>query len=142
MKHLLSAVAIASLMFVGGCGGGGVDFGGATPDEGDSTPVSSTLISVQTPFALSDGISGDKPKVQRLGDGTLLVVYGDSPDGVGLVYDVKAAEERPARDIFIKTCKPNATKACNKIGDWSAAVNGGWQRSTYYNRDLQVSGST
>ena len=123
MKHLLSAVAIASLMFVGGCGGGGVDFGGATPDEGDSTPVSSTLISVQTPFALSDGISGDKPKVQRLGDGTLVVVYGDSPDGVGLVYDVKAAEERPARDIFIKTCKPNATKACNKIGDWSAAVN-------------------
>lgn len=97
--------------------------GDSTPDGGDSTPVALTPIAVQTPFALSDGISGDKPKIQRLGDGTLVVVYGDSPEGVGWAYDVKAAEERPARDIFVKSCKPSATKTCNQLNDWSTAVN-------------------
>ena len=82
-----------------------------------------TQITVQTPIAVSDGISGDKPKIQRLGDGTLVVVYGDSPAGAGLVYDVKAAAERTARDIFAKWCKPSATKTCNNLADWSAAIN-------------------
>lgn len=59
-----------------------------------------TRITVQAPFALSDGISADKPKVQRLGDGTLVVVYADSPAGAGTIYDVKAAAERTARGIF------------------------------------------
>lgn len=49
-------------------------------------------ITVNTPIAVSDGIMGDKPKLQRAGDGTLVVAYGDSPDGAGMVYDVKAAE--------------------------------------------------
>ena len=140
MKLLLYAFWIAALLFVAGCGGGG-DVGIAAldatdsspagsddgevspPDVPDSPPLPSGPITVQTPFALSDGISGDKPKIQRLGDGTLIAVYGDSPGGVGWVYDVKAAEERPARDIFVKTCKPSATKTCNQLSDWSAAVN-------------------
>jgi hypothetical protein len=88
-----------------------------------SAAYAATQITVQTPFALSDGISGDKPKLQRLGDGTLVSAYGDSPAGAGMVYDVKAAAERTARDAFVKTCKPDATKTCNKKTDWSAAVN-------------------
>jgi len=139
MKHLLYAVSIAALLLVAGCGGGNVgvtavdatDSSPADGDDGeisppdvpDSPPPPSGLITVQTPFALNDGTSGDKPKIQRLGDGTLVVVYGDSPEGVGWAYDVKAAEERPARDIFVKTCKPSATKTCNQPSDWSAAVN-------------------
>jgi len=39
------------------------------------------------------------------------------------VYDVKGDSERPARDIFVKTCKPSSTKTCNLFSDWSAPVN-------------------
>ncbi len=85
--------------------------------------VAATVITVKTPFDLSDGTMGDKPKLQRAGDGTLVSAYGDSPAGAGMVYDVKAAEERTARDLFVKTCKPDATKTCDKKEDWSAAKN-------------------
>lgn len=86
--------------------------------------VAATLITVKTPFKLSDGVMGDKPKLQRMGDGTLLTAYGDSPAGAGMVYDVKAAEERTARDIFVKTCNPKtAPNACDSLSDWSAAIN-------------------
>lgn len=69
-----------------------------------------TQISVTTPIQVSDGTNGDKPKIQRGSDGTLVVIYGDSPDGAGDVYDVKAAVERKARDVFAKSCKPDATR--------------------------------
>jgi len=36
---------------------------------------------------------------------------------------VKAAVERKARDIFVKTCKPDATTTCDNQADWSAARN-------------------
>lgn len=85
--------------------------------------VAATVITVKTPFALSDGTMGDKPKLQRLGDGTLVTAYGDSPAGAGMVYDVKADEERTARDIFVKFCKPSATKSCDAKADWSPAIN-------------------
>ena len=88
-----------------------------------SAAYAATQITVQTPIAISDGISADKPKIQRLGDGTLVVAYGDSPAGAGTIYDVKSAEERTARDIFVKTCKPAATKTCNNFADWSPAIN-------------------
>ena len=77
-----------------------------------SVACGSTVIEPGDPIALSDGGNGDKPKMQRAGDGTLIVAYGDSPAGAPLVYDVKADLERPARDIFVKTCKPSATKSC------------------------------
>src|SRR5690606_5301811 len=82
-----------------------------------------TQITINTPIAISDGGNGDKPKVQRGGDGTLVVVYGDSPAGANLVYDVKANVERKARDVFAKSCKPDATKTCDNPADWSAATN-------------------
>lgn len=80
-------------------------------------------ITINTPIAISDGGNGDKPKVQRGGDGTLVVVYGDSPAGAGDVYDVKADVERKARDVFAKSCKHDATKTCDNPADWSAATN-------------------
>jgi hypothetical protein len=82
-----------------------------------------TQISIGTPIALSDGGNGDKPKIQRAGDGTLVVVYGDSPAGAQLVYDTKGQVERPARDIFVKTCKPDASKSCDNFADWSVPKN-------------------
>jgi hypothetical protein len=82
-----------------------------------------TQLAVKAPIALSDGGLGDKPKIQRSGDGTLVVAYGDAPAGAGLVYDVKAEIERKARDVFVKTCKPGATKSCNSQADWSAPIN-------------------
>ena len=82
-----------------------------------------TQLVVQTPIGLSTGGLGDKPKIQRAGDGTLVVAYGDAPSGAELVYDVKAEVERQARDIFVKTCKPDATKSCNNQADWSAPIN-------------------
>jgi len=91
--------------------------------------IAATLITVKEPFALSDGVMGDKPKLQRAGDGTLISAYGDSPAGAGMVYDVKAAEERTARDLFVKTCKPGTTRpdavvrTCDVKADWSAAIN-------------------
>jgi hypothetical protein len=88
-----------------------------------SAAYAATQITVQTPIAVSDGVLGDKPKIQRLGDGTLVVAYGDSPAGAGTVYDVKGQEERAARDVFVKTCKPDATKTCNNFADWSAVIN-------------------
>lgn len=82
-----------------------------------------TQITINPPFALSEGTSGDKPKIQRASDGTLVVVYGDNPAGAGTVYDVKARAERLARDVFVKTCKPDAVKSCNSLADWSAPFN-------------------
>lgn len=99
---------------------------GCGSDEGGlgTVPVAAiSPITVNAPFALSDGDSGDKPKIQRGGDGTLVVVYGDAPDNARLVYDVMGQAERPARDIFVKTCKPDAAKSCDALADWSAAKN-------------------
>jgi hypothetical protein len=80
-------------------------------------------ISINTPIALSDGSLGHKPKIQRAGDGRLVAVFGDETAGAGDVYDVKADAERPARDIYVKTCKPDDVVTCNDLADWSAAVN-------------------
>jgi hypothetical protein len=80
-------------------------------------------IVVGTPIAISDGSFGDKPKIQRTGDGRLVVTYGDETAGTGDVYDVKGAVERAARDVYVKTCKPDTVVSCNDIGDWSAAIN-------------------
>ncbi|MDP2988330.1 choice-of-anchor O protein [Hydrogenophaga sp.] len=105
------------------CGGGGGDAAVAPVVP----PVIVSPLAVNTPFALSDFGSGDKPKIQRAGDGTLVVAYGDAPDNARLVYDVKAQVERPARDIYVKTCKPDLAavpaKTCDVLADWSLAKN-------------------
>ncbi len=88
------------------------------------TPIAApNEVFVEMPIKLNDGLLGDKPKIQRQGDGTLVVAYGDAPAGAGMVYDVKGQNERAARDIFVKTCKPSATKTCDLFADWSAPIN-------------------
>ncbi|NPU93732.1 MAG: hypothetical protein HPY82_17605 [Gammaproteobacteria bacterium] len=82
-----------------------------------------TVITIQPSINLSAGISGDKPKIQRMGDGRLVVVYGDNTSGAGNVYDVKADAERSARDVYVKTCMPGPTVTCNNLVDWSAPQN-------------------
>lgn len=112
------------LPFLTACGGGGGDAAVVPPVV---PPVTTSPLQVNTPFALSDFDSGDKPKIQRAGDGTLVVAYGDAPDNARLVYDVKGQVERPARDIFVKSCKPNPAavpaKTCDVLADWSIATN-------------------
>ena len=80
-------------------------------------------IQVNDPLVLSTGSHGDKPKLQRMADGSLLAFYGDSPAEAGLVYDVKAALERPARDVFVRRCTPSASVTCEQTSDWSAPQN-------------------
>jgi len=82
-----------------------------------------TVITIEPSITLSTGISGDKPKIQRMGDGRLVVVYGDNTAGAGDVYDVKAQAERPARDVYARTCMPSSTVSCNSPADWTAPVN-------------------
>lgn len=88
-----------------------------------------TRVAISPPLIVSDGISGDKPKIQRAGDGTLVVIHGDDTPGAGDVYDVKADAERPARDVYVKTCKPgtvrpdNVVRTCDALADWSTAQN-------------------
>lgn len=80
-------------------------------------------VRVNDPVVLSTGSHGDKPKLQRMADGSLLAIYGDSPAEAGLVYDVKAAVERPARDVFVRRCVPSASVSCEQASDWSAPLN-------------------
>ncbi len=88
-----------------------------------------TRLTISTPFAISDGDLGDKPKIQRAGDGTLVVIYGDDTPGAGNVYDTKSDAERPARDVYVKTCKPGTVRpdtvvrTCDVPEDWSTARN-------------------
>jgi len=88
-----------------------------------------TRLTISTPFAISDGDAGDKPKIQRAGDGTLVVIYGDDTPGAGNVYDTKSDAERPARDVYVKTCKPGTVRpdtvvrTCDVPEDWSTARN-------------------
>jgi hypothetical protein len=82
-----------------------------------------TQIVVNSPLALSEGGNADKPKMQRAGNGLLIAVYGDSPAGAQDVYEVKAAVERKARDIFVRTCMPGADRSCDDASHWSAAKN-------------------
>lgn len=81
-----------------------------------------TQIQLNNEITLSEGGNGHKPKIQRASDGTLVVAYGDSPAGAQDVYDTKGDVERPARDIYVKWCKPDSTKTCDAEADWAFAT--------------------
>jgi hypothetical protein len=87
-----------------------------------------TQLSMTTPINLSAqavlaGGSASKTKLARLGNGTLISVFGDAV-GNNLVYDVKGDAERIARDIFMTRCNPlTAAGACTLQTDWSTPVN-------------------
>jgi len=86
-----------------------------------------TQLSFSTPFSLSDAQTPDlgqafKTKLVRLGNGTLISVFGDGVDSSKISYDLKADVERPARDIFIRTC-PTASVDCSAEENWSEPEN-------------------
>lgn len=81
-----------------------------------------TQIQLKPEITLSEGGNGHKPKIQRASDGTLVSAFGDSPAGVGNVYDTKGDVDRPARDIYVKYCKQSATKTCDLATDWTKAT--------------------
>lgn len=78
-------------------------------------------LSFSSPLALSAQGLAYKSKLNRLGDGTLVVAYGDTVAGAGMLYDVQAQTVRPARDIFVRTCQ-SLTTNCNVAGNWSAPL--------------------
>ena len=76
-------------------------------------------------FSLSDDQGPDmgyaaKVKINRLDSGMLVAVFGDGagPD----VYDVKGDVERPARDLFVRTCD-SAVLDCEDDTSWSSPLN-------------------
>ena len=77
----------------------------------------SIVLSDQMP----DGDLSAKIKIVRLGNGTLVVAYGDAGTEEH-VYDVKANTERPARDIFVRRCNSNSSD-CSDLASWSAPIN-------------------
>ena len=77
----------------------------------------STVLTTQVP----DGDLSAKIKIVRLGNGTLVVSYGDAGTAEH-VYDVKARTERPARDIFVTRCNAN-TSDCGDSASWSVPLN-------------------
>ena len=82
-----------------------------------SSPVS---LSSQTP----DFEQAIKPKLLRLSSGRLIAVYNDAVemDATHYVYDTKADELRPARDVFARYCESKSTD-CSLEENWTAAVN-------------------
>ncbi len=96
---------------------------GACVTDDDAATSERACVTVHEPVPLNEGTFGHKPKIQRAGNGMLVVVYGDSPEGAGMAYDVKGQKERPARDIFVRTCKVSDDKSCLELGHWSAPTN-------------------
>lgn len=88
-----------------------------------SAAWAATQLSFSTPIALSANGGAHKVKISRMGDGTLVTVFGDYVAGSLPVYDIKGQNERGARDLFVRICKPDAIKTCNAGSDWSAPVN-------------------
>ena len=90
-----------------------------------STAGADTALDVGPSIVLTDqdpdGDLSAKVKIVRLGDGTLVVVYGDAGT-TEHVYDVKAQTERPARDIFVTRCNANAND-CGDSANWVAPLN-------------------
>lgn len=68
-----------------------------------------------------DGDLSAKIKIVRLGNGVLVVAYGDA-GSEELVYDVKERRERPARDVFVRRCNTNKSD-CSEISSWSTPIN-------------------
>lgn len=110
ITKISTRLALAGLMSIGG------------------VASAATQLSMTTPINLSNqavlaGGSASKTKLTRLGNGTLISVFGDAV-GNHLVYDLKGDAERVARDIFMTRCNPlTAANACTLESDWSTPLN-------------------
>jgi hypothetical protein len=108
MTKVLTVLSVSVLVFSFANGGSGdtqLDVG------------ASVVLSDQMP----DGDLSAKIQIVRLGNGTLVVAYGDAGTEEH-VYDVKANTEPPAREIFVRRCNSNSND-CSDPASWSAPLN-------------------
>ncbi|MDG6777160.1 choice-of-anchor O protein [Thiomicrorhabdus sp. zzn3] len=97
-------------------------------DETQTQEQAATQLQFSNQLNLSGAATPDvgddafKTKLVRLGNGVLITVFGDSVDSTKLVYDVKGDVDRPARDIFIRTCASSAAD-CSLEESWSEPEN-------------------
>ena len=90
-----------------------------------SSAYAVTQISPSDPVELSDPGSlgyAFKTKLARTTSGVLVTTYGDAYDAAKVVYDVKGQVNRPARDIFVRTCD-SAILDCSVASNWTGEVN-------------------
>ncbi len=92
-----------------------------------TTAQANTQLQFGTPESLSNKQTPDldmafKAKLVRLGNGMLISAFGDGVDDSKIIYDLKRDAERPARDIFVRTCA-SATVDCGIEANWSEPVN-------------------
>ena len=101
----------------------------AAAQSGAAPPVTAPPLKLAPAITLSDDRTPDfdraaKSRLVRLANGTLVAVYcdavADDPDNY--VYDLKADVERPARDIFVRTCD-SAGADCADPRSWTDSVN-------------------
>ena len=104
------------------------------------------IVAFSEPEMLSENSSANKTKLVRMGNGWLISTYGDAAGPE--VYDTKADDVRPARDIFVRVCHPaNNISQCSLEADWSDPVNISntanlTSISTDWNEDPNVIGAT
>ena len=90
-----------------------------------SSAYAVTQISPSDPVELSNPGSlgyAFKTKLARTTSGVLVTTYGDAYDAAKVVYDVKGQVNRPARDIFVRTCD-SAILDCSVASNWTGEVN-------------------
>ncbi len=63
-----------------------------------------------------------KTKLLRLGNGTLVMAFGEGVDASRLAYNLKGDAEIPAQDLFVRTCASTAVD-CSVEANWTAAQN-------------------
>ena len=102
---------------------------GAAAQSGAAPPVTAAPLKLAPAITLSDDQTPDldraaKSRLVRLANGTLVVAYCDAvaDDPANYVYDLKADVERPARDIFVRTCD-SAGADCADPRSWTDPVN-------------------
>jgi hypothetical protein len=81
-------------------------------------------VPIQTSTQIPDFNGTYKSKIESVDNGILVVVYGDytENDPQKYVFDSKANNERPARDVFITTCD-SVSKDCSIATNWSPPIN-------------------
>ena len=79
---------------------------------------------ITPPETVNSGNAAFKTKLVRMSNGLLVSAFGDSIEGAGEAYGLKADDLHPVRDIFVRTCMPSDTNGhCDNASDWSEAVN-------------------
>ena len=100
----------------------------AAAQSAAAPPVTAVPLKLAPAITLSDQTHdfdrAAKSRLVRLSNGTLVAAYCDAvaDEPANYVYDLKADVERPARDIFVRTCD-SAGADCADPGNWTDPVN-------------------